>query len=103
VQQSFARSAPVKQLDLSFTMTDSTSTYCSGMVTLVWNVKVNGTIVGSYSWPLGTGVGTHTISQTYTFAPIATGGTATLRIEAASTVCGGGGAWKWNVGTATMK
>jgi hypothetical protein len=103
VQESFARSAPVKQLDLSFTMTDSTSTYCSGMVTLFWNVKVNGTTVGSYSWPLGTGVGTHTISQTYTFAPISTGGTATLRIEAASTVCGGGGAWKWNVGTATMK
>ncbi|MGZ3453920.1 MAG: MXAN_6577-like cysteine-rich protein [Polyangiales bacterium] len=103
VQESFARSAPVKQLDLSFTMTDSTSTYCSGMVTLVWNVKLNGTLVGTYSWALGTGTSTHTITKSYTFAPITTGGTATLRIEAASTVCSGGGAWKWNVGTATMK
>lgn len=103
VQESFARSAAVKQLDLSLTMSDSTYPYCSGPVSLVWNVKVNGTLVGNYSWVSNTGVGTHTITQTYTFAPITTGGTATLRIEAASTVCGGGGAWKWNVGTATMK
>jgi hypothetical protein len=65
---------------------------------------VNGTVVGTYSWFGGLGPGTQTITQAYTFAPIAaTAGSYTIEYIATSTVCPGGGNWDWIPGgSATM-
>lgn len=112
VQQSFARAAAVTKLTVNFKMSDGTYSYC-GVGTLNWNVYVNGTVVGSYSWvggtmpysfspPMGPD---QTVSKTISFASIApAGGTFTLRLQATNTVCGGGGAWNWFAGgTATLE
>jgi hypothetical protein len=103
-EQAFARDAPISQLDLSLTMSDVTSSCASGM-TNGFAVKVNGTLVGSYAFTSGASPsGNHPIAQSYTFPPIApSAGSVTLRIEATTTVCPGGGAWNWIAGgTATM-
>jgi hypothetical protein len=94
--------ATITQLSVSFQMSDSTDSYCTG--TLSWNVMVNGTVVGTYSWFGGLGPGTQTITQAYTFAPIAaTAGSYTIEYIATSTVCPGGGNWDWIPGgSATM-
>jgi hypothetical protein len=104
-EQAFPHAASVSRLDMNFRMSDLTSG-CSTGATLSWNVKVNGTVVGSYSFVSGaTGFGDRTIVESYTFAPVAAvGGNVTLRIEATSTVCPGGSSWDWYPGgTATME
>jgi hypothetical protein len=62
------------------------------------NVLVNGVVVGSYSFPGGAGGGTtRTFTPSFTFAAIApgAGSTFTIRLEATTTVCSGGGSWNW--------
>jgi hypothetical protein len=101
VTESFPRTAPVSKLTVNFKMSDHMSTYCS-VGTLSWNVMVNGTVVGSYSWIGGTGSGSgpdQTIAQTFTFAPIApSAGSIVLRYEATTAVCSGAGYWTWYPG-----
>ncbi len=93
----------ITQLTVDFEMSDETSSYCT-VGTLSWNVMVNGTLVGTYSWLGGSGLTTHTISQSYTFPAIAdVGGSYTLEYIATSTVCFYGGSWNWIAGgSATM-
>lgn len=103
VQQAFSRTAAITKLTVNFKMADGTHSYC-GVGTLNWNVYINGTVIGSYSWiggtvpyspspPMGPD---QTISKTIAFASIApVGGTFTIRLQAATTVCAGGGAWNW--------
>ena len=103
-EQTFPRATSVSELDLDFRMADLT-TGCSTGATLSWNVEVNGTVVGTYSFVSASDFGDRTIVESYTFAPIApVSGGFTLRLEATSTVCSGGSSWNWYPGgTATMK
>ncbi len=103
VQESFSRATAATKLTVNFRMSDNTSSYCT-VGTLTWNVLVNGTVVGSYSWLGGSG-GDKTIAQTYSFASIApVSGKFTLRYQATRTVCSGGGSWNWYAGgTATLQ
>ena len=102
-EQSFPRATSVSRLDMSFRMSDLT-TGCSTGATLGWDVSVNGTKVGSYSFVSASSFGDRSIVESYTFASIApVGGNVTLRITATSTVCPGGSSWNWYPGgTATM-
>jgi hypothetical protein len=103
VSQSYARATSSTQLILDFTMSDDTEG-CADGVTLDWNVELNGTVVGTYSWVAGETT-SHTISETYTYASIAPiAGDFTIEVNATTTVCTGGGSWNWNPGgTATIE
>ncbi len=122
VSQAFACSnASVTKLTVNFQMIDRTVNgygyyyygYYYGCITglvgtLFWDVYVNGTLVGSYSWLGGyggTGGAIQTVSQTYTFPAIAAvGGDYTIEYVATSTVCSGGGNWDWiSGGSATLQ
>ena len=109
LQQTFSRSICATSLDVDFTMSDYTdSCYCP-VGTLHWNVMVNGTVVGNYSFPGGTSCGSGTsfaIKGNFPFgssiAPV--GGAFTVRLQATDTVCPGGYAWNWVAGgTITLK
>jgi hypothetical protein len=79
---------------LDFSMSDSTGG-CGTGVTLDWNVELNGTVVGAFSWVAGSAT-THTVSQTYTYTAIAPlAGEFTIDVVATSSVCSGGGSWDW--------
>jgi hypothetical protein len=103
VSQAYARAASSTKLVLDFTMSDETGG-CAVGATLTWNVQLNGTVVGSYSWVTAAG-STHTVSQTYSYAAIApVAGMFTIEAIATSTVCSGGGSWNWTAGgTATIE
>lgn len=112
IQGTVTRSTPITKLTINFKMSDGTSDLCT-VGTLNWNIYINGTIVGSYSWAGGktpyvgssTPMGPdQTISKTIAFAPImpASGGFA-LKYVAMNSVCAGGGEWNWYPGgTATV-
>ena len=106
--ESFAFPQPISTLTLAFTMQDYTDTYCS-VGTLSWNVTVNGTLVGTYSWLGGTNIpgafDIQTVMQSYSFAPVApVGGMMSISLVATTTVCGGGNSWQWIPGgSATMQ
>ena len=94
VSQAYARPAPSVELVLDFSMSDSTGG-CGTGVTLDWNVELNGTVVGAFSWVAGSAT-THTVSQTYTYTAIAPlAGEFTIDVVATSSVCSGGGSWDW--------
>lgn len=61
----------VTGLDLDFTITDNVLNPASQMVN--WDVRVNGTTVGTWSWAATDGTGP--VSLSYTFAPIVGNGT----------------------------
>ena len=103
VQQTFSRGICATSIDLDFTMSDFTDGCWCFVGTLHWNVIVNGTAVGSYSFAGGSscGAGTSiaikgTIPFSAAIAPIA--GAFTVRLEATDTVCGGGSSWNWVAG-----
>ena len=103
-EEAFPRATSISKLTLSFTMSDLTSG-CAVGATHSFAVKVNGTSVGTYSFVTpALSAGTQTISKSYTFSSIAPlSGKVTLRLEATTTVCGGGSSWNWNPGgTTTM-
>ena len=102
-EQSFPHATSVSRLDMSFRMSDLT-TGCSTGATLGWDVSVNGTKVGSYSFVSASSFGDRSIVESYTFGAIApVAGNVTIRITATSTVCPGGSSWNWYPGgTATM-
>ena len=93
VQQAFTRTTTTSRLDVSFQMIDRTSGCAVGQA-LSWNVLVNGTVVGTYGFTGGSGINPRTITQTYTFAPVAAG-TVTVRFESTTRVCVGGASWDW--------
>jgi hypothetical protein len=103
VSQAYARTTSSVELILDFQMSDSTEG-CGAGVTLDWNVELNGTVVGSFSW-LSASASTHTVSETYTYTAIApVSGEFTIEVIATSTVCVGGGSWDWIPGgTATIE
>jgi hypothetical protein len=103
VSQTYAGATSSTELILDFTMSDETAG-CSAGVTLDWNVELNGTVVGTYSW-VSASASSHTVSETYTYAAIAPiSGEFTIELIATSTVCVGGGSWNWNPGgTATIE
>jgi hypothetical protein len=97
-EESFPRATPVSKLDLDFRMSDLT-TGCSTGATLSWDVKLNGTKVGSYSFVSTSGFGDRSIVQSFTFGAIApASGAFTIRLEATTTVCPGGSSWNWYPG-----
>jgi len=103
VEESFARTSSVTKLDVDFKMFDGTGGCATGK-TFTWSVKLNGVIVGSYSWT-GGGYGiTKVVTTGFTFPSIApVSGAFTIRYEATSTVCSGGSSWNWySGGTATL-
>jgi len=99
VEDSYARTVATTKLDLNFKMSDLT-TGCSVGATLNWAVKLNGTTVGTYSFvSVSGGFGDRTITKSYSFASVApVAGKFTIRLEATSTVCGGGSSWNWYPG-----
>jgi hypothetical protein len=103
-EQTFPRSTTVTRLDMNFRMSDLTSG-CAVGATNTWNVKLNGTVVGSYSWVSESPAhGDRSIVESYTFAAVSpVAGNVTIRIEATTTVCPGGVSWNWYPGgTTTM-
>ena len=88
----------VRMLDVTFDMDDQTNSYCT-VGTLSWDVSVNGTTVGTYSYLGGSVLGRVGIAEAYSFAPVAGIGSAgddyTIAYTATTTVCPGGGAWNW--------
>jgi hypothetical protein len=99
IQESFARPDPISRLDLNFKMYDTTAGCAVGKVN-TFDVKVNGTTVGSFSWTSGGTVPTDrpiTLSVVFpSIAPVA--GNMTLSMVATSTVCPGGSNWDWEPG-----
>jgi len=101
VSQTFSGTgfAQVSTLDVAFDMDDYTSDGGCTVGSLTWDVSVNGTVVGTYGYVGGSGVGRFGIAETYSFAPVAgtgaDGETYTLAYTATTTVCPGGGAWNW--------
>lgn len=91
----------ISSLSLTFTMNDSTSSYCT-VGELTWGVYVNGTEVGTYGYTGGAGLGTVSFDKVYSFSSVSGAGsdgeTYTLRLEANETVCPGGGSWNWYPG-----
>ncbi|MEO7092771.1 MAG: hypothetical protein ABI175_05940 [Polyangiales bacterium] len=104
VEQLYSVPGPVTKLDLDITMYDGTAGCAIGRSNS-FAVKLNGTVVGSFSWVSTGGGATKTISQKYTFAAVPTSsGAITIRVESTSSVCSGGSNWNWNPGgTATMR
>lgn len=106
VSQTFVCAVPsVTQLAIDFQMSDDTEEfvyyyyYTCDVGTLSWDVFLNGTSVGTYSWLGGSGPTTHTVSGTLTFPAVAAiAGSYTIEYIATSTVCSGGGAWNWIAG-----
>ena len=97
VEETFPRPVAATSLAVDLRMSDRTNGNCGGGP-LSWNVLVNGTVVGNYSYNSGQG-GEVPIQKTFTFASIAPiDGQFTLRIVATSTVCSGGGSWNWIAG-----
>jgi hypothetical protein len=83
-------------------MSDVTAGCAVGQA-LSWNVLVNGVVVGTYGFAGGTGVNPRTITGTYTFAS-QPAGTATVRLQATTSVCPGGSSWNWIAGgSATLR
>ncbi len=102
VQQAFTTTYATTALDLQFDMTDVTAGCAVGQP-LSWNVLVNGAVVGTYGFPGGSGTSPRTITQSYTFASVPAG-SVTVRLEATTSVCSGGGSWNWVAGgTATIR
>jgi hypothetical protein len=102
VQEGFTRTAAYTRLDLNFQMSDVTAGCAVGQA-LSWNVLVNGVVVGTYGFAGGTGVNPRTITGTYTFAS-QPAGTATVRLQATTSVCPGGSSWNWIAGgSATLR
>ena len=82
-------------------MSDQTDSFYCSVGTLHWNVKINGTVVATYSWPGGTSFGgtSWEIKGTVAFPAVSpASGNFDLRIEATDTVCAGGGSWNWQPG-----
>lgn len=95
IEESFSRSWPTSQLEVQFNMHDATK--CG---TVSWDVRVNGTSVGSFSWVGGTTASDKPVYQRLNFAPIApVGGKFTIRFVAnsSSTTC----FWSWIPGGMT--
>lgn len=93
-------------LSVSFDMDDYTSGCAVGQP-LEWDVKVNGTPVGSYGYVGGAAMLRFTVTDRYAFGAVAGAGAGgddyTLRYESKSTVCPGGSSWNWFPGgTATL-
>jgi hypothetical protein len=67
--------------------------------TLDFDVELNGTVIGSFSWLGGLSLGTFTVTQTYVFPPVAGGGPTLdgyrIRIISRDTVCPGGGSYNY--------
>ncbi len=96
VESSRTTAFAVSRIDLDFQMSDNTAGCAVGQA-LSWNVSVNGVVVGSYGFAGGSGASTHRVIQGFAFAPVPAG-TLTVRMEAATTVCPGGGSWGWTPG-----
>jgi hypothetical protein len=101
IEETVASPIGFTSMTLSLPMNDVTAGCASGQ-TLSFNVSVNGTTVGAYSFPGGSGVNPRNISQTFS-VPARPAGASTFRITAATTVCSGGGAWIWGPGTLTVR
>ena len=86
----------VKGLHLDEFMWDSTGNSCT-VGTVSFDVKVNGTTVGAYSYAGGTSAGRIAVSADLAFPAVSGtgpgGDTYTIAYVAASTVCIGGGSW----------
>jgi hypothetical protein len=89
----------VSSMDLVFDLEDDTGGCAVGNL-LSFNVELNDVVVGTASYIAGD-LGRITISESYTFSPVAgAGGGDDYFVEIVSTtsVCGGGGNWKWYSG-----
>lgn len=86
---------------MAFVINDCTTTFCT-VGTLTFDVKVNKTKVGSFSFTGGTGGTNITISDSFSFSPVAgtgtNGDTYSVRVEATNTVCGGAAYWQYRPG-----
>lgn len=100
VEQTFSDTGvtSVDALSFAFVMDDRTGSFCP-VGTLDFDVKINGTTVGSYSYAGGTRLGAFPVMGELTFPAVeGTGASAddyTLRLESAETVCSGGGSYNW--------
>jgi hypothetical protein len=95
VEQAIIHGAAINGLELNVRMSDLTTTSCA-VGSLGWAVKLNGTIVGTYSWVGGGSGGDKIVADSYSFPAVSpVGGKFVVRLEATSTVCSLGGAWNW--------
>jgi len=102
VEQTFTTTTPTAQLALNFQMSDGTSGCAVGQP-LAWNVLVNGIVVGTYGFAGGSLMTPRSITQSYSFASVPAG-PVTVRLQATTTVCSGGGSWNWVAGgSATLR
>ena len=96
----------VSTLDVAFDMDDQTYDGGCTVGTLTWDVSVNGTTVGTYSYLGGSALGRISFAETYSFAPVAGAGTGgddyTIAYTATTTVCPGGSSWNWFPGGTAM-
>ena len=110
IRESFSGTGMVSvdTLDLEFYLIDSTyDTFDCIVGELGFDVSLNGTVVGSFSYAGGYGYGYYPYDLNFVFPRVygtgATGDDYEIAITATSTVCVGGGAWQWYpYGTTTM-
>lgn len=88
-------------LTIQFDMNDRTNSFCV-VGTLTFDITVNGTTIGTYSYPGGNRFERIQFRESFEFASIAGTGAGTdeytIRYEANETVCSGGGAYNWFAG-----
>lgn len=96
----FAGVSTLGSLTLDFDVNDQTQG-CAVGAAHTFDVQVNGTTVGTYSFttPAAAPAGTISLNPSYAFPGIAGTGAGsnqyTIRMVATSTVCGGGNSWMW--------
>ncbi len=103
VQQYFPRAIATTELDIDFTMSDGMTTTTCGGAALTFDVRVNGGLVGNFSFtPTGAD---HHIVKSYKFSPVPIIGPDTsITFVSTSAVCTGTPSWNWYAGgTAKMR
>jgi hypothetical protein len=98
MEELFKRLTTMRKLHVEVVIDDQTQGCAKGS-TNVFTVNINGKNVGSLSFITGSTVGERTLTGDFS-ASIDPSGVVggKVRIEAASTVCVGGGSWQWRKG-----
>ena len=106
VEDTYAGTGLSSITGLTFTLrvTDATNGVCGYIPWYEYDIYVNGNYESTVRYPRGNNYGLTTFYAAAGFSgPVsaAAGTTYTIRMQAADTICGGGGSYKWEAGGST--
>lgn len=99
IDQGFARTASMSKATVTLRIDDQTNG-CSAGSTHRFDVVLDSVKIGQLAWttPLVGTAGVRTLSNAFTFASRAPSAAPSITIQAAESVCSGGGSWQWRSG-----